>query len=128
MNIPLWISIIKGTYSVTNKLSGIKSRSDAKLSINELNFDDPQDAQEIKTGYSISGNYKFVEGVSGKSLKLDGFTPQVRSNNLNTQKMGEAFSVEAYIALATYPWNWSPVLCQNDKERSVFYFGIGMRG
>jgi len=84
--------------------------------------------EKVDKGYSISGNYKVVQGVSGNSIRMDGFTTQVRSNNYNTEDLEHAFSVEAWIALATYPWNWSPVICQNDKERSGFYFGIGPRG
>ncbi|MBW1612889.1 MAG: LamG domain-containing protein [Deltaproteobacteria bacterium] len=84
--------------------------------------------ERIDKGYSISGNYKLAQGVSGSSIKMDGFTTQVRSSNYNTEDMERAFSVEAWIALATYPWNWSPVICQNDKELSGFYFGIGPRG
>lgn len=95
-------------------------------------FDDP--AGKILKGmscdkeYAISGNYKFVNGVAGKSIKLDGFTTQIRSNNLNTEELEDGFSVEAWIALATYPWNWCPVISQNEKQRSGFYFGIGPQG
>ncbi|MBN1387579.1 MAG: LamG domain-containing protein [Bacteroidales bacterium] len=95
-------------------------------------FDNPSSKvisdEKVDRGYSISGNYKVVQGVSGNSLKMDGFTTQVRSNNYNTEDLEHAFSVEAWIALATYPWNWCPVISQNDKERSGFYFGIGPQG
>jgi hypothetical protein len=95
-------------------------------------FDNPYSKlfsdEKFEKDYSISGNYKVVKGVIGNAIKMDGFTTQVRTNNNNAKDLEEAFTIEAWIALATYPWNWCPVVCQNDKERSGFYFGIGPNG
>ena len=77
---------------------------------------------------SVRGNFKFVKGVSGKALKLDGFTTQIRSKPLPAEILQDAFTVEAWVALATYPWNWCPVVSQSDKENAGFYFGVGPRG
>ena len=77
---------------------------------------------------SIRGNFKLVEGVIGRALKLDGFTTQIRSKSINGAMIQDAFTIEAWVALATYPWNWCPVISQSDKEESGFYFGIGPRG
>jgi hypothetical protein len=95
-------------------------------------FDNPYSKvfsdEKFEKDYSISGNYKVVKGVIGNAIKMDGFTTQVRSTNNNAKDLEDAFSIETWIALATYPWNWCPVVCQNDKERSGFYFGIGPNG
>lgn len=77
---------------------------------------------------SVRGNFKFVEGVRGMALKLDGFTTQIRSKPLPVEMLQDAFTVEAWVALATYPWNWCPVVSQSDKEDAGFYFGVGPRG
>jgi len=73
-------------------------------------------------------NYSFVDGVLGKAIKLDGFTTRISSSNFKAKQLSDAFSVEAWVALATYPWNWCPVLTQSEKQRSGFYFGIGPEG
>lgn len=86
------------------------------------------DTKTIFTGYSISGNYSKVDGVLGEAMKFDGFTTQIRSNILNAEELKDGFSVESWVALATYPWNWCPVITQSDKERSGFYFGLGPQG
>ena len=39
-----------------------------------------------------------------------------------------AMSAEAWIALATYPWNWAPILDHERDSQAGFYFGIGPLG
>ncbi len=59
---------------------------------------------------SIQGNFKFVNGTDGKVLKLDGFTTCVTRKSDLVPKLGDSFTLEAWIAAATYPWNWCPIL------------------
>ena len=77
---------------------------------------------------SIQGNYKLVDGVEGKALKLDGFTTVIRRSADKAPKISGSFACEAWIAAATYPWNWCPVIAQEKKEEAGFYFGIGPQG
>ena len=77
---------------------------------------------------SIQGNYKLVDGVEGKALKLDGFTTVIRRSSDKAPKISGSFACEAWIAAATYPWNWCPVIAQEKKEEAGFYFGIGPQG
>lgn len=77
---------------------------------------------------SIQGNYKLVDGVEGKALKLDGFTTVIRRSSDIAPKISGSFSCEAWIAAATYPWNWCPIIAQEKKEEAGFYFGIGPQG
>ena len=77
---------------------------------------------------SIQGNYKLVDGVEGKALKLDGFTTVIRRSADRAPKISGSFACEAWIAAATYPWNWCPVIAQEKKEGAGFYFGIGPQG
>jgi hypothetical protein len=77
---------------------------------------------------SIQGNYRLVDGVEGKALKLDGFTTVIRRNSDKAPKLAGSFTFEAWIAAATYPWNWCPILAQEQKEEAGFYFGVGPRG
>jgi hypothetical protein len=77
---------------------------------------------------SIQGNFKLVEGVDGKALKLDGFTTCISRKSSMAPELGESFTLEAWIAAATYPWNWCPIIAQGNFEESGFYFGVGPQG
>ena len=76
---------------------------------------------------SVFGSVEYVQGVSGKAIKLDGFRSYIKRDQ-NTAEAQDAFTVEAWVALASYPWSWSPVLdCASAKTRGYF-FGIGPEG
>ncbi len=77
---------------------------------------------------SIHGNFKFVEGPDGSALKLDGFTTRVIRKSDMVPELGDSFTFEAWIAAATYPWNWCPVLAQEQDQAKGFYFGVGPQG
>ena len=49
---------------------------------------------------SLCGNYRFVRGVKGKALKFDGYTTVVRREASAVSKIGDAFTVEAWVAVA----------------------------
>ena len=84
--------------------------------------------QVSNTGDSIEGNFKLVGGVVGRALKFDGFTTVIRRPSEKVPKISGSFSCEAWVAAATYPWNWCPILAQERKEEEGFYFGIGPQG
>ena len=77
---------------------------------------------------AISGNYKLVEGVSGQGLKLDGFTTIIKRKPAASPKLGNSFTLVSWIALAEYPWNWCPIVAQENEGKEGYYFGIGPRG
>lgn len=77
---------------------------------------------------SIQGNFRLVSGTSGKALKLDGFSTCVTRKAGLVPKLGGSFTCEAWIAAATYPWNWVPILAQGENGKSGFYFGVGPQG
>jgi hypothetical protein len=69
-----------------------------------------------------------VPGVSGNAIKLDGFRTYIKRDRYNMNDLKGGFSVEAWIALASYPWSWSPILdCSYDRLKG-FFFGIGPEG
>ena len=116
--------VLKGNTSSINM--------DAPSHIAWWKFDDIRDGsvldQEAGISDAISGNYKMVKGISGEALKLDGFTTQVTRNAEKAPELGGLFSMEAWIAAATYPWNWTPIVAQEREEKAGYYFGIGPRG
>jgi hypothetical protein len=78
--------------------------------------------QNIKD--SIYGKYEYVKGVKGQAIKLDGFRTFVKTSGKNQQFLSDAFTIEAWIAPAAYPWSWSPVFDCTDQRLTGFFFGI----
>ena len=80
---------------------------------------------------TVSGNHVFVEGldgVRGLALKLDGFTTRVTRRAEDAPRLEGVFTIEAWIALAAYPWNWCSLLSQRDQRLAGYDFAIGPKG
>jgi hypothetical protein len=77
---------------------------------------------------TIEGNFKSSSGVVGSALKLDGFTTCVIRRAGNSPQLADKFSLESWLALATYPWNWCPIISQKKGNEAGFYFAVGPRG
>lgn len=77
---------------------------------------------------TIEGKFRAVAGVTGKAIRLDGFTCLVRHPADKTLQGQAKLTVEAWVALGAYPWNWCPVLTQFKEEEGGFSFEIGPRG
>jgi hypothetical protein len=77
---------------------------------------------------AIEGNVTRVRGVSGSAVRLDGFTSVIRRLSTAAPLIRGAFAAEAWVALATYPWNWAPLLDHERDGSQGYYFGIGPEG
>jgi len=80
------------------------------------------------TADAVSGNFGFAEGVDGKALKFDGYTTVVTRKAADAPAIGDGFTIEAWVALAAYPWNWTPIVDQSDERVRGYAFEIGPRG
>jgi hypothetical protein len=84
------------------------------------------------TAFNLTGLSKYVPGVTGTALKFDGFSSQVQG--LPEGEGGEEFAmpkeitIEGWIAIGSYPWNWAPILTLGKYKVTGFYFGIDSRG
>ena len=76
----------------------------------------------------VAGFHKFVPGVKGNALRFDGLTSMVVRKASEAPKIGESFSVSAWIAIDNYPWNWAPVVDYSLDQQSGFYFGVDAFG
>jgi hypothetical protein len=76
----------------------------------------------------IRGFHKFIPGVAGNGLRFDGQTTVVIRAAARTPRVRGAFSVEAWVALQTYPWTWCAVVNQEQDRRAGFFFGIDPEG
>ena len=77
----------------------------------------------------LDGYYSYVAGVSGDAVRFDGYTTSmtVPSHDADSM-MRNGFTVEAWMALNTYPWNWVPVVDQEEDRQQGFTLGIDAFG
>ena len=119
------------TALVTILLSGALGAADDGLAA-WWKFDEGQGKSVLDHVSSVSdeirGLTRFVGGVSGTAIKFDGFSSSIVRRANAMPRLEDAFSVEAWIALGAYPWNWAPIIAADNKRITGFYFGIDSRG
>lgn len=81
-----------------------------------------------KTEDKVEGFVKYVPGVLGTGMRFDGYTTGVIREGKKAPKLKGAFSVEAWIALNTYPWNLAPVVDHEMDQQVGYFFGIDPLG
>jgi hypothetical protein len=79
-------------------------------------------------GDELRGFHKFVDGVAGKALRFDGQTTAVVRPAAKMPRISGAFSVEAWVALQTYPWTWCAIVNQEKDRQAGYFFGIDPEG
>ncbi len=77
---------------------------------------------------TLEGNFEEAGGVKGRGLRLDGFTACIRRSAGEVKAPGDAYSVEAWVALGNYPWNWCPILTTESAEVSGYRLLLGPLG
>ncbi len=76
----------------------------------------------------VSGQYSTPPGVVGRALKLDGYTTVVTRQGGSAPTLGDSLTIESWVALAAYPWNWAPIIDDADAETRGYALEIGPRG
>ena len=77
---------------------------------------------------SLRGNYKHIGGVTGNSIQFDGYTTHVVREVDHVPMFEGSFTIEAWIAPQTYPWNWTAVVSHEVDHRGGYFFGINALG
>ena len=97
---------------------------------------------------AVTGHFRLVPGAEGQAIVMDGYTTCIVRGAAQVPKLGTDFSLEAWIALGAYPWNWAPIAAQENtvslnsnldavawpeditvnSPRAGFYFGISPQG
>ena len=77
---------------------------------------------------SVCGNFEYVPGIHGDAIKLDGFRTYIKRRTKSSDNPKGAFTVESWIALASYPWSWAPVIDCSNPEKQGFFFGVDQEG
>lgn len=76
----------------------------------------------------IRGNYWLENGVKGSCLKLDGYTTHILRKAEKAPELEGSFTIEAWVAPQTYPWNWTAIVDRERGHRKGFFFGLDARG
>lgn len=76
----------------------------------------------------IRGFHRFVAGADGDGLRFDGQTTVLIRAAERAPRLSGAFSVEAWVALQTYPWTWCAVVNQEKARQAGYFFGIDPEG
>lgn len=78
-----------------------------------------------KSDFQITGLAKYVPGVKGYAMKFDGFSSYIEGKS---NELPREFTVEAWVSLGAYPWNWAPILTIGKYKITGFYLGVDSRG
>lgn len=85
-----------------------------------------EDAPGVADGVQGS-NRRSEAGVRGMALKLDGFSTRVE-HAAPLPEFEHGFSVEAWVALQEYPWNWTAVADCSAGPPAGFFLGFDDQG
>jgi len=77
---------------------------------------------------AIEGSAKYMPGPCGSALKPDGYTACIERKAAKAPSLDSAFTAEAWVAHAAYPWNWCPVIAQQDTEKKGYRLAVGPNG
>jgi hypothetical protein len=98
--------------------AGIRASDDALVAHWALDEDRGRIALDSASGTedAIGGFVERLPGVSGRALRFDDMTTHVRREAARAPSLDEAFTVEAWVALQAYPWNWTALVEQGGRE------------
>lgn len=81
-----------------------------------------------KTSFPVSGHKTlWKKGVSGTALEFDGYHTVVSIPAAQAPAIaGGSLTLEGWIALGAYPWNWAPLVQQGDDDG--YFLGVDSHG
>ncbi len=104
----------------------------AQEPIMEWNFDKIENRHTMEPGTNIQdtieGNFEISQGVVGNGLRLDGFTTRIVRGNTGLKSPGDACTVEGWVSLGEYPWNWCPLMTTESGGVRGYRLMIGPYG
>ena len=77
---------------------------------------------------AITGNFRHVNGVTGHGLRFDGTSTVVTRNRKSAPHLTVGVTVDAWVAIDAYPWNWVPIVDHRSEEQAGYWFGIDSFG
>src|SRR5216683_6098334 len=126
-----WLTIVWSTI-VSMVLSDTLSLAQGVKPLAQWRFNESQGpaTQDDAGGAAdnIAGLYKFVRGVAGNALQFDGYTTSIQRPWQRVPPITGGFTVDAWVPLDAYPWNWVPIVDWERDMQAGFLFGIDPYG
>ena len=73
----------------------------------------------------VHGNITlWKKGVSGTALAFDGYHSVVRLPDVDTPNIKDKLTLESWIVLGAYPWNWAPLIHQSTMDVGPIERGV----
>jgi len=97
-------------------LTGPASRAEDADLVAHWKFDEAQGPSALDSATGQQDrlvNPRWMPGVSGRALVLDGLTTCARRPAERAPRFSGPFTIEAWIAVQNYPWNWCAVAAQD---------------
>jgi hypothetical protein len=84
--------------------------------------------ESVSEEYSDIHGHKglWKKGVSGTALQFDGYYTYLSLEETKAPPITDGLTLEAWISIGAYPWNWTPVIQQGDDEG--FFLGVDGHG
>ena len=126
------VARLPGAYLALLAVSTLQAAGQTATPIAHWSFDE-SGGQVVRDQYGhadgeLSGIYRRAHGVSGNALRMDGETSTMKIPSASFPSLGQAFTLEGWVAVNTYPWNWVPILDQQEGESAGLFFGIDSFG
>ena len=99
----------------------------AEWSFNEVNGQVAHDSISGRDD-AIGGLFKWVNGVTGNGLRFDGESTVIVRGHKGAPQTTAGVTVDAWVAVNTYPWNWVPIVEHRREEQAGYFFGIDCFG
>jgi len=77
---------------------------------------------------AITGMFRHVDGVTGHGLRFDGTSTAVIRKAKSAPHLTKGLTVDAWLAIDAYPWNWVPIVDHRSEEQAGYFFGIDSFG
>jgi hypothetical protein len=77
---------------------------------------------------AITGIFRHVDGISAHGLRFDGVSTVVTRKAKMAPHLTNGLTVDAWLAVDVYPWNWVPIVDHRSEEQAGYYFGIDSFG
>ena len=99
-------------------------------------FDDGLELNHDVTAHVLSSVKREVlghktlwkKGISGTAIEFDGYYSAVTLPADNAPQIKDGLTMEAWVALGAYPFDWAPVVHQSVWAESGYYLGIDSNG
>jgi len=76
----------------------------------------------------LEGHFMVAQGIKGKGIRFDGFTTCLRRCAEDKKMPEDEFTIEAWVALGNYPWNWCPIITTESDKVEGYRLMLGPLG